>query len=107
MILSGPGSVQNREIQRRFAALGQEPQVLLYSSNQTAISQYLRHGPAGAFFFAENARLEQDLVGIPLDEPWEITIGLIWKKGRHIYSDMAKLIQFAQQYAGSGSGASL
>lgn len=99
MILSGPGSLQNREIYARFAALGKEPNVLLYSSNQTAIYEYLRHELVGAFLFAEHVRQEQAFVGIPLAEPWNITIGLIWKKGRHIYSDMAKLIQFARRYA--------
>lgn len=99
MILFGPGSVQNREIRKRFAEAGGQPDVLLFSSNQTTISEYLRSYRAGAFLFRENAALEADLAAIPLDPPWSLTIGLIWKRGRPVYSDTARFIQFARAYS--------
>ena len=99
LILFGPGSTQNRDVRRRFAECGGTPEVLLCSSNQTTISGYLRSYPAGAFLFQENVALDAALVGIPLNSPWPFTFGLIWKRGRAIYSYTAKFISFAKAYA--------
>lgn len=80
----------------RFSRLNIRPKVLLASSQLYTIKKIIANGKAGAFLFREIASQEPDIVGIPLADPIVMDICLIWKKGRHMFSDTTKLLRFVQ-----------
>ena len=85
-------------IDRRFQEAGLRPKVLLHSSQLYISKQYILEQGAGAFLMEEMVRLEPELVGIPLDPPIELRVGLIWKKGKYLDSGASKFLEFATQY---------
>lgn len=96
IILFKDDSVQNTILINRFTKLGIQPQILLSSTQLYTIKKIISNGKAGAFLFREIAAMETDLIGIPLTDPVEMDICLIWKKDRHVYSDTAKFIRFVK-----------
>lgn len=94
MIRFKDDSVQYAELNSRFAARHILPKTILASNQLYTIKKMIARGKAGAFLFREIADMETELVGIPLTEPICMEIGLIWKRGRHVYSDTTKFIQF-------------
>lgn len=98
LILFQNGSYQNQVLMERFAQLEIRPNILMYSSQLYTIKRMLFRGKAGAFLFRHVVAMEEDLVGIPLADPLEMEISLIWKKDRHIYSDTTKFISLVKQY---------
>ena len=85
-------------INRRFEEAGLKPNVLLHSSQLYISKQYIMEQGAGAFLMGELVKKEPDLVGIPVDPPIDLKIGLIWKKGKYLYSDASRFIEFATRY---------
>jgi len=57
-------------------------------------------GRQGAFLFREVAAMEPDVIGIPLKEPIDLDICLIWKKDRQMFSDSIKLVRFVKESFG-------
>ena len=102
LILFKSDSLQNALIKKRFSDLGMEPKVLLYSSQLYTIQKFLACRNAGAFLFEEIAAMEPHLRGIPLRDPIRVEIALIWKRHKHIYSDVSKLISFVKDYRHGG-----
>ena len=39
-----------------------------------------------------------DIIGIPLENPIRIKIGMIWKKGKYMSNDMQTFLNFTQRY---------
>ena len=68
-------------VNRRFFEAGIVPNVLLQSNQIALIRQYIRSYNAGAFlmeaFVQQCMKNDDDIVGIPLDPPIDISIGLI------------------------------
>ena len=72
-------------VNKRFEEAGIKPAVLLYSNQLTLIRQYIRTYDAGAFlmkdYLDECLKDDPDMVGVPLDPPIDIPIGLIQNRG--------------------------
>ena len=72
-------------VNKRFEEAGIKPTVLLYSNQLTLIRQYIRTYEAGAFlmkdYLDECLKDDPDMVGVPLDPPIDIPIGLIQNRG--------------------------
>ena len=72
-------------VSQRFAEAGLKPSVLLHSNQLTLIRQYIQTYNAGAFlmkdYLAYSRREAADIVGIPLDPPIAVPIGLIQNPG--------------------------
>jgi DNA-binding transcriptional LysR family regulator len=98
LIMFKPDSYNNIALRKRFADADIEPDVLLYSSQLWTIKEFLRSGKVSTFMFEEIIRMDPELVGIPLDDPINLDIGLIWRKNKHIYSDVSKFIKFTESY---------
>lgn len=98
MILFQAGSVQIRAVREKLEAVGKRPNVLLYSSNVYTVCGYLEHYDAGAFLFPEVLEHNPSLRAIPLEEPWPVEIGLMWKKNKQLYTDVTTFISFCKQY---------
>lgn len=102
IILLGDGSFQYAELTKRFLDKQIKPSIQLASSQIYVIKKMISHGKAGAFLFKEIVEMEPEIIGIPLKEPIELDICLIWKKDRHIFSDTAKLIKFVTSELSQG-----
>lgn len=98
LILMKPDSFQNVVINKRFQEFGIKPKVLLYSNQLYTIKRFVQHNNIGAFLFEEIISNDSDIVGIPFDPPIPITIGLIWKKDRYMYSSATDFINFTKNY---------
>ena len=98
MILFQAGSVQIRAVREKLEAIGKRPNVLLYSSNVYTVCEYLEHYDAGAFLFPEVLEHNPSLRAIPMEEPWPVEIGLMWKKNKQLYTDVTTFISFCKQY---------
>ena len=94
IILFKDDAYQSALLMNCFQQQGVDPHVLLYSSQLYTIKKIIAKGKAGAFLFKELVAMDQDIIGIPLRDPIEMDICLIWKKGRHLYNDTATLIRF-------------
>lgn len=99
MILFQAGSVQIRAVREKLDAVNKRPNVLLYSSNVYTVCEYLEHYDAGAFLFPEVLEHNPSLRAIPMEEPWPVEIGLMWKKNKQLYTDVTTFISFCKQYA--------
>lgn len=79
-----------------FSRLHIQPNVLLASSQLYTIKKIISYGQAGAFLFREITAQDPAMIGVPLEEPIDLDICLIWKRGRRMLSDSFKLIRFVQ-----------
>lgn len=99
LVLLKPDSYQHTIIKDYFKSHGFDPNVILYSSQLYTIKNFVSNHIATAFLFKEIIDRQDDMIGIPLSDPIDISIGLIWKKNKHMYSDAAKFVQFTQHYS--------
>lgn len=98
IILMPTGSFQNAEITRRYKEADIEPNVALYSTQVALIKQFAESNNASTFLFKDIVDADPDLVGVPLDPPLSVRVGLIWKTGRYIYNGTTALIDAAKKY---------
>lgn len=97
VMLFQDGSLQNKVLMERFSQMQIDVDILMTTSQLYTIKRMIAQGNAGAFLFKEIAEMDPDFVGIPLVDPIDMHISLIWKKDRHVYSDAAKLIQLVKE----------
>ena len=83
---------------KRFDEQNIKPNIVLRSNQVYLIKQYILEQEAGGFFMREFSYMEGDIIGIPLDPPVEINIGLIWKKGKHLNTYSSNFIDFASMF---------
>lgn len=99
LILMREGSFQNSAIRERFKEVGGVPKVILFANQLYTIHNFITSDIASSFLFKEVVDLQEDIIGIPLQDPIEVKIGLIWKKNQQIFSDASRFIQFTKGYA--------
>lgn len=95
MIFLNGDSVQNQLLYTRFETLNIRPQVVMKSSQLFMILNFIRQGTCGCFLFASMLSQLPSVVGIPIDPPIPVNVGLVWKKGKYISSRMQKFLDFA------------
>lgn len=83
----------------RYSQMGITPKIVLNSNQLYTSRNMVLTGLASAFLFRNVAEREEGIIGIPLSQPITLHIGLIWKKSQYLYSDVAKFINFAKEYA--------
>ncbi len=98
LILMREGSFQNSAIRERFKEAGSVPRVILFANQLYTIHNFIASDIASSFLFREVVDLQEDIVGIPLENPISVKIGLIWKKNQQIFSDASRFIQFTKGY---------
>ena len=98
IILMKSGSFQNVNIKKRFEEINIQPNIILYSNQLNTIKEFIQYNNAGAFLFEDVILNDADIIGIPLNPPMLIKIGLIWKKGKHNYSGATQFISFTKNY---------
>ncbi len=98
VILMQQGSFQTELLRQHFFSRSIHPKIIMYSNQLYTIKHMLSRSQAGAFMFEHVLEMNPDLVGIPLEDPVELGISLIWKKDRHLYSDTSRLIQMVKKH---------
>lgn len=98
LILLKEDSFQNTILKQRFASCGIKPNILMYSNQLQTVERFVSDGIASAFLFSELVQPSLEIVGIPLDDPIRIKIGMIWKKEKQMNSGISKFIHFTQHY---------
>ncbi|HHY53564.1 MAG TPA: LysR family transcriptional regulator [Clostridiales bacterium] len=98
VILMQEGSYQTELLQQLFLRLNIHPKIIMYSNQLYTIKHMLTRSQAGAFMFEHVLKMHPDLVGIPLKEPIDLNISLIWKKDRHLYSYTSQLIEIVKRH---------
>lgn len=98
LVLLKEDSYQNNIITNRFKREDLVPNIILHSSQLYTLKNFASKNIAAAFLFKEIVNGTDDIIGIPFEPSIDISIGLIWKQDKYIYSDTAKFIQFTQQY---------
>lgn len=97
MLSFNADSVQNQLINTRFEAARIQPQVIIRSSQLFTILKFIDQGNCGCFLFSSMLNQLPSIVGIPVDPPIPVNIGLIWKKGKFISNRMQKFLDFTIQ----------
>lgn len=103
LILFNKDSVQNQLIHMRFEFAGFTPNVIMRSSQIYTTLQFLKEQSCGCFLFSDMVKRLADnritnFVGIPLDPPIRVDVGMVWKKGKYISNDMQKFLTFTRKY---------
>lgn len=98
LIFFNADSVQNELLKTRFESDGLTPKVFMRSSQIYTTLQFLQTGRYGCFLYSSMVNKFPGIIGIPLDPPIKVSVGMIWKKGRYISNDMHKFLNFTKKY---------
>ncbi len=96
IILFNSDSVQNLLFKTKFETQGVFPHIIMQGSQLYTILNFIRGGKRGCFMFECIANNFDDVVNIPLDPPFKIDAGLIWKKDRYLSNDVQEFISFVE-----------
>lgn len=98
LIFFNADSVQNQLLKQRFELDGYTPNIIMRSSQIYTALQFLKENKYGCFLYSSMTNKFTDIVGIPLQPPIQVKIGMIWKKGKYIRNDMQIFLNFTKKY---------
>ena len=98
LIFFNADSVQNQLLKLRFELEGYTPNIIMRSSQIYTTLQFLKTGRYACFLYSSMTDKFPEIIGIPMQTPIRVKIGMIWKKSRYISSDMQTLISFTKKY---------
>ncbi|MBU5479582.1 LysR family transcriptional regulator [Eubacterium sp. MSJ-13] len=98
VILFNKDSVQNNLLKSRFDTNNIKPNIVMQGSQLYTTINFIRNGNCGCFLYESVVAGLPKYKAIPLQPPLKTDIGIVWKKGRYITSQMQTFIQFAQNY---------
>ncbi len=84
-------------IQQRFHQAGYQPNVIHYSPYLHTVRNLVTQHIASAFLTRQAILPKDDIVAISLKKPLYFDVGIITKRGRHIYDDERILINFIKK----------
>ncbi len=103
LVLFKEDSYQSNVTKELFRGIGAEPNVILYSSQLHTIRELVMRNIASSVLFRGVTSPNGGIKEIPFENPIITEIHLIWNRDKHLYSNLAKLIDFTRQYRyGSG-----
>jgi DNA-binding transcriptional LysR family regulator len=86
-----------RMVHDMYAKAEQKPQVIHYSPYLHTIKNLVRTGIGSTFLTRQAILQRDDLVVIPLEQPFYINSGIVTKKGRQVYDDERLLIKYLKE----------
>ncbi len=98
LIFFNADSVQNQLLKQRFELDGYSPNIIMRGSQIYTTLQFLKTQKYACFLYSSMTDKFPNIVGIPLNPPIQIKIGIIWKKGKYIRNDMQSFLDFTQNY---------
>lgn len=93
-VLLNGGFFVNRLIHQNFQQALIAPKVLLHSSQLHTVKSLITHKIASSFLMRQAITGSDAIVPISLKKPLFINSGIVTKRGRQIYGDEQKLIEF-------------
>lgn len=96
IILYSKGSFQNRKIMQKIEENQVEPIVFLNSSQLATILQFLDYSNIGAFLHKEIVDSHPNLVGLRLDDPIKVKIGLVYNRLTGLLSLPQKFVNYCK-----------
>lgn len=94
VIMLKEGFYHNKVVRERYCHSKVKPNIIYYSNQLDTIKSFVKSNIGSAFLIREIVNHENDIKAIPLKNPIEINIGLVWKKDRYISSATRKFIDF-------------
>lgn len=98
VILFNKDSVQNMLLKSRFETHNVRPNIIMQGSQLYTIINFIRSGRVGCFLYSSTMAGLPKFKAIPLDPPLKADIGIVWKKGRYITTQMQQFIHFSKKY---------
>ena len=98
VLLFNADSVQNQLLMTRFDAMQLHPNIVMRSSQLHTIMKFIRQGHYGCFLFREMLPQFPECVGLPLEPPLNVNVGMVWKKGKYVTEEMQTFITFTKEY---------
>ena len=98
LIFFNGDSVQNQLLKQRFELDGYTPNIIMRGSQIYTTLQFLKMNKYGCFLYSSMTDKFSNIVGIPLNPPIQVKIGMIWKKGKYIRNDMQTFLNFTKKY---------
>lgn len=94
LIMYNTDSVQNATLNSLFDSLKIKPNIILCASQLYTIQSFIKNNLGGAFLYSSLLKNMTDIVSIPLVPEISQEIGLVWKKGKYINSNVEKYISY-------------
>ncbi len=98
VILFNKDSVQNSLLRTRFETYNIKPNIIMQGSQLYTMINFMRNGTCGCFLYKSVTAGLPKYKAIPFDPPIKTNIGIVWKKGRYVTSQMQNFIKFSQKY---------
>jgi DNA-binding transcriptional LysR family regulator len=98
LVLFKEDSYQSRVTKGLFRGIGVEPNVILYSSQLHTIRELVVQNIASTVLFRGVIDPGEGIKEIPFETPIITDIYMIWNRGKHLYSNLTKLIDFTREY---------
>lgn len=87
----------SRRLQQQCMQRSITPSVKLFTDQLHTIKNLVRNAGLATFLLKEAVIYDDDILSISLDEPMYAMIGMLTKKGKHLYKDSYKLIKFMKE----------
>lgn len=94
VIMLKEGFYHNKVVMERYNQGKVEPNIIYYSNQLDTIKSFVKRNIGSAFLIREIVEYEKDIKAIPLKNPIEINIGLVWKRDRYVSDATRKFIDF-------------
>ncbi|SHJ29085.1 DNA-binding transcriptional regulator, LysR family [Dethiosulfatibacter aminovorans DSM 17477] len=94
VIMLKEGFYHNKVVRERYSQSKIEPNIIYYSNQLDTIKSFVKRNIGSAFLIREIVEQEDDIKAIPLKNPIEINIGLVWKRDRYVSAAARKFIEF-------------
>jgi DNA-binding transcriptional LysR family regulator len=94
VIMLKEGFYHNKVVRERYDKIKIKPNIIYYSNQLDTIKSFVKSGIGSAFLIREIVDHEKDIKAIPLENPIDINIGLVWKKDRYISQVTRTFIDF-------------
>lgn len=94
VIMLKEGFYHNKVVRERYSQSKVEPNIIYYSNQLDTIKSFVKSNIGSAFLIREIVHHEKDIKAIPLKNPIEINIGLVWKRDRYVSEATRKFIDF-------------
>lgn len=98
IIIFNKDSVVNALLKARFEAQNVKPNIIMQGSQLYTIINFIREGTCGCFLYESTMTGLLKYKSIPFEPSITSNIGLVWKKGRYVTSQMHDFIKFSQHY---------
>jgi DNA-binding transcriptional LysR family regulator len=94
VIMLKEGFYHNKVVRERYDKSKIKPNIIYYSNQLDTIKSFVKSGIGSAFLIREIVDHEKGIKAIPLENPIDINIGLVWKKDRYISEATRTFIDF-------------